>query len=249
MPPHDRKASEQRFHDDRYADETRADLDKYYAVMQRSLGLFRQLAREASRGADVLEYGCGAQPHSLEVARDARSVHGIDISPVAIEQARASATAEGLDRFEFTVGDAESLDFPDDSFDLVFGSAIVHHLEIDRALRDVARVLRPEGRALFIEPLGHNPLINLYRSRTPELRTPDEHPLRLDELELAASFFREHDYRYFHFFSLASVPFRSSRLFEPLLAGLDAADRALFTVGPARRLAWYVVMVLDRPRA
>ena len=173
-----RKASEQEFHDDRYADETRAHLDKYYAVMQRSYGSFRQLAREAATGVDVLEYGCGAEPNSLEVAREARSVHGIDISPVAIERARTSAAALGLERFQFSVADAEALDFPDDSFDLVFGAAIVHHLELDKAIAEIARVLRPEGRAIFIEPLGHNPLINLYRRRTPELRTPDEHPLR-----------------------------------------------------------------------
>jgi len=245
----DRKAAEQRFHDERYADETRAGLDKYYAVMRASLGEFRRLASEAAADADVLEYGCGAQPHALEVARKARSVRGIDISPVAIEQARSAAAANGLPDAEFLAMDAEALDFPDDSFDLVYGSAIVHHLDLSRALPEIARVLRPSGRAVFIEPLGHNPAINLYRRLTPGLRTPDEHPLRLGELRLASSFFRTSEYRFYHFLSLAAVPFRSTRVFARLLSGLDAVDRMLFrTLPPAQRLAWYVVMVLDGPR-
>jgi ubiquinone/menaquinone biosynthesis C-methylase UbiE len=246
--PDDRKTIEQRFHDDRYAGETRAGLDKYYEVMRASLGAFRELARSAALGADVLEYGCGAEPHAFEVAREAKSVRGIDISPVAIARARERAETEGLP-FEFAVMDAESLEFPDDSFDLVYGSAVVHHLDVRRALHEVARVLRPSGRAVFIEPLGHNPLINLYRRLTPELRTPDEHPLRLEELELARSFFETSDFRFYHFLSLAAVPFRSTRAFAPLLRRLDGADQALFNVTPLRRLAWYVVMVLDRPGA
>jgi SAM-dependent methyltransferase len=244
----DRKAVEQRFHDDRYADETRGGLDKYYAVMRRSLGDFRQLARSSAVGADVLEYGCGAEPHAFDVARDAKTVRGIDLSPVAIARARERAAAEGLGAFEFAVMDAESLDFVNESFDLVYGSAIVHHLDVRRSLGEVARVLRPSGRALFIEPLGHNPLINLYRRLTPTMRTPDEHPLRLTELEFASEFFQDSEYRFYHFLSLAAVPFRSTQAFAPLLGGLDAADRTLFRLPPLRRLAWYVVMVLDRPR-
>jgi SAM-dependent methyltransferase len=172
----------------------------------------------------------------------------MDISPVAVEHARARAAGEGLERFEFAAMDAEALDFADNSFDLVYGSAIVHHLDLRRALPEVARVLRPEGRAIFIEPLGHNPLINLYRRRTPELRTPDEHPLRLDDLELISSFFEASEYRLFHFLALGAVPFRSTRAFAPLLTILDAGDRALFRLRALRRLAWYVVLVLDRPR-
>jgi SAM-dependent methyltransferase len=245
----ERKATEQRFHDERYAEDTRAALDKYYAIMRRSLALFDELVRDSALDADVLEYGCGAEPHAFTAARQARSVDAIDISPVAVEQARARAAAEGLERWEFAAMDAEELEFPDASFDLVYGSAIVHHLDLRRAMPEVARVLRPEGRAIFIEPLGHNPLINLYRRRTPTLRTPDEHPLRRDDLDLISSFFHESEHRFFHFLALAAVPFRSTRAFDPLLGALDGADRSLFRIRPLRRLAWYVVIVLDRPIA
>jgi SAM-dependent methyltransferase len=248
MQGYDRKDAERRFHDDRYTEETRAGLAKYYTVLRASLGEFRDAARAAAAGADVLEYGCGAEPHALDVARDARSVVGIDLSPVAVEQATAAAAEAGLDHARFRVMDAEALEFADDSFDLVYGSAVIHHLDVARSLSEIARVLRPSGRALFIEPMGHNPAINLYRRLTPTLRTPDEHPLRMSDLRLASSFFRTVDYRFYHLFSLAAVPFRATRAFGRLLAGLDAFDRMLFAaVPPARRMAWYVVMTLDEP--
>ena len=246
---HDRKASERRFHDERYTEETRAGLAKYYTVLRASLGEFRNAARAAAAGSDVLEYGCGAEPHALEVARDAASVVGIDLSQVAVEQASAAAAAAGLGHATFRVMDAEALEFDTDSFDLVYGSAILHHLDVGRAVAEIVRVLRPGGKALFIEPMGHNPAINLYRRLTPALRTPDEHPLRVSDLRLTSSFFNSADYRFYHLFSLAAVPFRSSRAFPKLLSGLDAIDALLFAaVPPARRLAWYVVMTLEGPK-
>ena len=77
----------------------------------------------------------------------------------------------------------------DDSFDLVCGSGILHHLDLPAAMRELARVLRPSGRAVFMEPLGHNPAINAFRNRTPELRTPDEHPLLGKDLKLCRRYF------------------------------------------------------------
>ena len=97
---------------------------------------------------------------------------------MAIEQAIEHARAEGLeDRLTFRVMDAEQLEFADDSFNLVCGSGVLHHLDLNRAYAEVARVLEPTGIGVFEEPLGHNPAINAYRRRTPEMRTVDEHPL------------------------------------------------------------------------
>jgi ubiquinone/menaquinone biosynthesis C-methylase UbiE len=144
--------------------------------------------------------------------------------------------------------DAENLDLEDDSFDVVFGSAILHHLDIARALSEIVRVMRPSGRALFVEPMGHNPAINLYRRLAPEVRTPDEHPLRVGDLRLLSRFFRASDFRFYHLLSLAAVPFRSTRVFESLRSSLDAVDRLLISKLPGvGRYAWFVVLELDGP--
>ena len=63
-----------------------------------------------------------------------------------------------------------------EGFDIVYGTGILHHLEINKCLNEIHRILKPDGNLLFVEPLGTNPLINLYRKFTPNSRSKDEHP-------------------------------------------------------------------------
>ena len=68
--------------------------------------------------------------------------------------------------------DAHHLDFPDESFDLVFGRAILHHLDFETAIKEVKRVLKRGGHAAFAEPLGDSPFAKLFRLLTPRAYTP-----------------------------------------------------------------------------
>ena len=158
-------------------------LHPYYSVVGASRAVYEDLLRARGAGRDVLEYGCGPGSYAFFLADLGASVLGIDISTTAIEQASAEARQRGADRVEFRRLNAESLDLPDASFDLVCGTGILHHLDLTRAYAEIARTLRPGGSAVFIEPLGHNPLINRFRRRTRALRTEDEHPLRVEDLE------------------------------------------------------------------
>jgi SAM-dependent methyltransferase len=64
-------------------------------------------------------------------------------------------------------------------------------------MREVRRVLRPGGRAYFIEPLGYNPLIDVYRWMADALRTPSERPLRFVDIEALRTIFAKVDHREF----------------------------------------------------
>jgi ubiquinone/menaquinone biosynthesis C-methylase UbiE len=149
-----------------------------------------------ANGKVVLDYGCG--PGYLTkhlIAAGAVHVTGIDVSDAEIEQARERAAANGIeDRSRFLVADAHATDFPDDSFDLIIGDSILHHLELRRALLEIRRILRPGGRAVFLEPLWHNPLLRLGRALTPSARTPDEHPLTVRDWQLCAEIFPEFEH-------------------------------------------------------
>ena len=134
------------------------------------------------------------------------------------------------------------MSFPDDHFDLVYGSAILHHLDLRAACREIARVLRPGGRAVFLEPLGHNVLINLYRRLTPAMRTVDEHPLRMADLDTIAEHFADTRVHYHVLTALAAVPLRTFPGAARLFRTLHAVDRALFRVPACRRQAWQVVI-------
>ena len=165
------------------------DQTSYHMVrawIWRALGEFRRNGELTEyydpAGKDVLDFGCG--PGYLTkylIDRGAVSVTGIDVSEGEIEQARERAREDGLqDRSNFLVADAHATGFADDSFDLIVGDSILHHLDLHVALVELRRILRPGGRAVFLEPMWHNPLLRLGRALTPSARTPDEHPLTVD---------------------------------------------------------------------
>ena len=127
----------------------------------------------------ILDYGCGRGSNSLKYLHyGARKVYGIDLSPVYISNAIELMRQAGYDEslFDFRVMDAHALEFEGNTFDLILGNGILHHLNPDIALKEVYRVLKPDGRVLFLEPLADNPLLKLFRRLTPFARTEDESP-------------------------------------------------------------------------
>lgn len=246
-----RKQREQQFHDTSYAEAVRAPLGKFYrTITEKSWREYRGLIGSDSADLEMLEYGCGTGSFAFELARMGARVTAIDLSPVALAQAGRQAREQGLSsRITCRTMDAEHLDFCDNSFDRVIGSGILHHLDLRKAYGEVARVLRPHGQAIFAEPLGHNPLINFYRTRTPQYRTVDEHPLLHRDLVLAERFFGHVESRFYHLATLAAIPFRRRSFFRPLVSTLDALDTGLFRLPPVRYLAWYTILILGDPRA
>jgi SAM-dependent methyltransferase len=242
-----KQEKERRFHNRAFAEQTRQQASPFYSVIRASR-LFFEDQIQATRGGDVLEYGCGPGTYSFFLAAAGCNVTGIDISEVALAQARERAERERL-TITFRQMDAERLEFADNTFDTVCGVAILHHLDLRKAFSGLARVLRPGGRAVFMEPLGHNPAINLYRRLTPHLRTEDEHPLVMKDLEIARDYFGKVEVRFFTLQSLLAVPFQTTCFFLPLVKTLDAADAGLFKVlPPLRRYAWQAVPVLSNPK-
>ena len=246
----ERIGREKEFHNRVFADHSRQAAGKYYSVMRGSRRCYEGVLNRYGRGATVLEFGCGPGFFAPYLASRGASVTGIDISETAIAQAQERAVEQGVSgNLTLKVMNAEALEFPAQSFDLVCGVAILHHLDLDRAYAEIARTLKPGGRAVFLEPLGHNPLINLYRRMTPTLRTEDEHPLLMRDLALADRYFDEVQTHYFTLHSLLAVPFRNMSIFSGLLDACETADRLVFrTLPPARRLAWQVVIELAAPR-
>jgi len=240
---------ERDFHNVTFADHSRSAASKFYRVEQAPMERYAELLSEsAGEGKRVLEYGCGPGSQAFFLAREGAEVSGIDISDVAIAQAKERAQTEGVaERCRFEVMNAERTSFEDDAFDLICGTAILHHLDLESAYAEIARLLKPSGRAVFVEPLGHNPAINAYRRRTPELRTEDEHPLLEHELKAARSYFGQADLTYFNLLALLAVPLRDTRAFDPLLGALQAADRAIFRIAAARKHAWMVLISLGEP--
>lgn len=192
---------EAEYHDQRFSEQARA-ADRFYAITASSKALYHQWIMEAaSTPGNMLEYGCGDGGFSFDLAQIDKSVHAIDLSKKGVLVAREKAIVRGLSKnIAFSVMDAQRLAYSDREFDLVFGSGILHHLNLKAALAEIARVLKPDGTGVFFEPLGHNVFINLYRRLTPDMRSVDERPLKLKDFELFCQYFKKLEVRFFHFF-------------------------------------------------
>jgi SAM-dependent methyltransferase len=103
-----------------------------------------------AKGLRVLEIGCGVGTDGLQFARAGATYTGVDLTDAAIELARKNLASAGL-KGEFRVADAEHLEFPDESFDLVYSHGVLHHTpDIEAALCEIHRVLKPSGRAVVM---------------------------------------------------------------------------------------------------
>jgi 2-polyprenyl-3-methyl-5-hydroxy-6-metoxy-1,4-benzoquinol methylase len=134
---------------------------------------------------EVLDLGCGHGMACIVMARAGARVTALDLSAGYLAEARRRAEANGVSA-TFVLGDAERLPFAAAQFDRIWGNAILHHLDVAAVGREILRVLRPGGIAVFCEPWGENPVLELARRWLPypgKERTRDERPLRTRDLE------------------------------------------------------------------
>jgi SAM-dependent methyltransferase len=253
MPATDRLAAEQAFHD-RQARERIADLarrrddlrfadDDYLDHETWVRPAFDQLGDVTGRR--VLDYGCGHGMAAVVLARRGARVTAFDLSHGYLEEARLRAKANGA-AIAFVRADGDRLPFAAESFDAVWGSAVLHHLDLGKAARELRRVLCPGGTAVFCEPWGENPLLNWARRRLPypgKGRTSDEQPLGPRHVRMLRTLFPHVHARGYQLLSMVRRVLRPGRL----VAGLDWCDDLLLNRVPAlQRFCRYVVIHLTR---
>lgn len=133
----------------------------------------------------VLDVACGAGHASEQAAPFVRQVVGVDITPALLTLGAARLEAAGLRNVLLQEGDATALDFVDDSFDLVVCRSSLHHFpDPARALAEMARVCRPNGRVVISDMIA--PSVDV-RDAFDELhkRIDPSHVRALVEIEIA----------------------------------------------------------------
>jgi SAM-dependent methyltransferase len=216
-------------------------------------------------GKRVLDVGCGSGEASIYFAQREAIVTALDISGAFLRVVTALCRKHHV-RVAAIIAPVEFLPFEDETFDIVYGNAVLHHVEFPEAMREVHRVLKPNGRAFFIEPLAYNPVINVYRRMAGTMRTPDERPLAFADVRRLHGLYKRVEHREFwllaqlvfvwFFIGMRSHPARErywkkviydadkiAWLFRPL----DAADRFIMKLFPfVSRLCWNSVVSLQK---
>ena len=198
-----------------------------------------------STNSEILDYGCGVGPTIEKVIKfNPKKITGIDISDVSISKAKEKF-ANSSSKIELLVDNCENTTFSDHKFDIVYGLGILHHLQFSKCINEISRILKPEGKLLFIEPLGTNPLINFYRMLTPKSRSKDEHPLVLKDFEMIKSSFKNVNIKYYGFLTLVFFPFYSSND-SNIFKFLVKLDQLLFKTKIFRYFAWSVLITATK---
>ncbi len=193
------------------------------------------------RGKTVLDYGCGSGENTLLLAKRGAKTIGLDISNALIGVARRRLRINGVtDDVQFVVSSGSQLPLRDESVDVVFGIAILHHLDLNLAALEVSRVLKPGGRAIFQEPVRNSRFLGFVRNLIPyrqEDISPFEHPLKNTELDTIGSHFRDYRRKYFKLPHLKAIQLLGLGSIVPRLQRLD---RASLDRWPA--LGWYATI-------
>lgn len=204
----------------------------------------------------ILDYGCGNGWLGIDlITEGAAEVVGIDISGELIRKARELAEQKRVtDRIQFIKMAGEDLTLPENYFDLVLGSAILHHTDLDSAMQNIFKVLKPRGRALFIEPLNQNIFLKMWRSMTPRRRSPTERALLSKDLQLIQKIFpgaRYHFYKLFAIFTTGlALAFPDNKYLKIADAVFENVDQRLLAVFPALgKYCAVVVLELTKNKA
>jgi 2-polyprenyl-3-methyl-5-hydroxy-6-metoxy-1,4-benzoquinol methylase len=205
----------------------------------------------------VLDIGIGEGQSSALLARAGAHVTGIDVSGKGLERAQELARRCGV-KIDFKQMAGEELRFEDASFDAVLCVSAYHHMDLEKATREIARVLRPGGRVVLIEPLATNPLAWIYRQFGRILAreaTSEEMPLRFRDLRLLRQHF--HNVKWQGMFFLSVGLFGLERVWNneiPLLKAFTRSmsgwvfplDTLLLKIPGLQSIAWKIGIVADR---
>ncbi len=245
----DRHDIEREFHDAKAGSSHHPDQGNFYSAGGMNLVWDSYLAQVGNlSGRKLLDFGCGEGWSTVEYARRGALIDAFDISPQSIRNlVRDAETAGVAKHIRPTVMAAEHLGYRSEAFDLVLGVSILHHTDPRLSGREVARVLKPGGRAVFIEPLAHNVFLRIFRALTPTRRTPTEQPMTAGQIREFGQAFRFASYRGYHLLSILPQGLfllaKSKMLFKASLSITEPLDKWLLRLFPfLQRYCWAAVI-------
>jgi ubiquinone/menaquinone biosynthesis C-methylase UbiE len=217
------------------------------------------------QGKSLLDLGCGAGENSVYFAQRGAKCVATDYSPGMVDVALKLAAANGV-QITGRVINAMAIDYPDNSFDIVYAANLLHHIPDPLVtIAEIHRVLKPGGKMCFWDPLRHNPVINVYRKIATEVRTEDETPLHINIVKDVRSRFSQTAddtfwlatlWIFLQFYLIEKVNPNEERYWKKIIAEkdrlkptyrrLEKFDRLLKKIPGMKRMGWNVAVVATK---
>ena len=199
------------------------------------------LLRDVS-GKKILDCCCGYGITSVRCAKRGASVMGIDVSPGMIDVARKNAELNSVsDNIDLSVMSVQDMKLDSNTFDYAVGLGALHHLNLDLAGREISRVLKDGGTAIFLEPRIPFRWMVLLRSLFPNkcLESPGGGQLSDKEVRAFSRHFSSHSADYF----LLLRKLERFPVLRRVSSTLDRCDHLLLDAFPGlRKLCWAFVL-------
>jgi ubiquinone/menaquinone biosynthesis C-methylase UbiE len=219
MPKYNYKIEEQHHYDSYYEEAIEYDYsgEEYTSLADKvNIGAKTYLEKrtfeilQEKKQGKILDFGCSIGSKTYFYSSDKWEVIGVDISPNSIKIAKQIAEKHGLN-MSFFVMDCENLNFNDNEFDIVYDFGTLSSLNKSKAMKEICRVLKPDGCLIAVETLGNNPIFSLKRQVNilSGLRTrwSVKNILKTGELKIFESLFHSAEIRFFSLLTPFLVPF------------------------------------------
>jgi len=214
----------------------------FYKAISNMQNDFLDIVKRHASNKIILDYGCGIGNNAEKIANfNPLKLTAIDISDVSISKASEQAKNLGLN-IDYRTMNCEDTDLEDETYDIIYGAGILHHLKNEKSLPEIARLLKSNGKLIFMEPLGTNPIINLYRKLTPNSRSIDEHPFTKDDFLILNKYFGKMKLKFYGFLTLVFFPFYSDPKNSKFFKFISCIDQILFKFSFFRLFAWSVLI-------
>jgi len=203
------------------------------------------------KGKKVLELGTGTGGTATLLAKRGATVVGIDLLPFRLTEAKARAAEYNVaESVEFALMDAMHLAFPDNTFDFIISKSVLVFTAHTETAQECYRVLKPGGKAIFIENMRHHPAVWLYRKAF--LRYSSKlHYFSLRDVAAVGAEFEKLEHREFHLSAVSALFWQqcvSVPLFYRWTFGiLKTVDAVLLKCLPfLKRFCWITAMICQK---
>lgn len=224
------------------------------------------LLAQSLQGRSILDIGCGRGEMAIWLAKQGAKVSGIDLGPALVDFAQRIAQLNQVD-LDLAVGSVADLPYENDSYDIVVGKAILHHLDDELAMQSVSeahRVLRKGGNLILFEPIEDSALFDLAQNLVPRGKpgTKDHRPsilqreswseyvAHLDDHAMTSQQFRDYGSKFSRVsFSFSGLTVRLGSVLR--IPGMSAKllaldDKILAGVPPLQRYARNIIGVYTK---